>query len=349
MRGAGLLVIAAILAVRATPARADAAAEALFREGRELIKAGDIAGACDRFQRSNAIEAKVGTLLNLGDCREQQGQLADAWSAFSDARSLATVQGDGRADEAGRRAAVLEPKLAWLTIAVETEGRAPELAISRNGAPVAAAVWDRSVPVDPGTHAITAVAPGYKPWSQSITLAIGTRTSIDVPALAIDPDAPKPEVPEPPGRPITPPLPWVGFGLAAGGTSDSDIVGGLRAVAGYPVPHGAVRATVMGLYTQWKDDADVYHETKLYAVGLGFDYFVPWAKGLASAGGLGVGIDITDDNYANGLQVDRWFALRASPIVVRLASPRLELGIHLQYVFPAKVLVGVVGLDWFVR
>jgi hypothetical protein len=342
-------VIAAIVAVRAPVARADAAAEALFREGRELIKAGDVAGACDRFQRSNAIEPKVGTLLNLGDCREQQGHIAEAWSAFSDAKSLATVQGDARADEAGRRAGVLEPKLAWLTIAVTADGRAPELAISRNGEPVATAVWDRAVPVDPGTHAIIAVAPGYKPWSQSITLAIGTRTSIDVPALAIDPDAPRPEIPEPAGPGIQPPLPWIGFGLAAGGTSDSDIVGGLRVVAGYPVPHGAARATLQALYTQWSDDADPYHDFKLYAVGLGFDYFVPWAKGLASAGGLGVGLDILDDNYANGLQVDRWFAFRVSPIVVRIASPKFELGIHLMYVLPAKVVVGVVGFDWFVK
>lgn len=344
-----LVLVATVVGLYSTPTRADAAAEALFREGRDLIKAGDVAGACDRFQRSNELEPKVGTLLNLGDCREQQGQLADAWSAFSDARSLAIVQSDNRADEAGRRAAALEPKLAWLTIRVSTAGRAPALAITNNGASIAAAVWDRAVPVDPGTHQITAGAPGYLPWTQSITLAVGARESVAVPALAIDPDAPVPETPQPVGPAISPPLPWVGFGIAAGGTSDSDIVGGLRAVAGYPVPHGAVRATVMGLYTQWKDDADVYHETKLYAVGLGFDYFVPWAKGLASAGGLGVGLDITDDNYANGLQVDRWFAFRASPIVVRLASPRLELGIHLQYVLPAKVLVGVVGLDWFIK
>ena len=43
-----------------------------------------------------------------------------------------------------------------------------------------------------------------------------------------------------------------------------------------------------------------------------------------------------------------WAALRASPIVVRFGHPNIELGLHFMYVFQAKVVVGVLGADWFV-
>jgi hypothetical protein len=344
-----LVVIAALVAMRATPAHADAAAEALFQEGRDLMAAGDIPGACDRFQRSNELEAKVGTLLNLGNCREQQGKLAEAWSAFSDARSLATVQGDGRAEEAAKRAHALEPKLAWLTITVAAEGRAAELAITRDGAPVLAAVWDRAVPVDPGTHEIAASAPGYKPWTKSLSIALGARDAVAVPALEVDPDATRPELPGVERAAVpNPPLRYFAVGAAFGGTSDTDIVGGVRVIGGYPVPHGAVRATLQYLYTRWHPDDDPYHLVQLHAIGLGLDYLLPWSKGLASAAGLGAGIDIYDDNYA-GTSTDNFFQVRASPLIVRLGSPRLEIGLHAYYAVSQEILTAVVGVDWFVR
>jgi len=339
--------IAMTLAIGAhpAPARADPAAEALFREGRELILAGKISEACDKFQRSEDLEAKVGTLLNLGDCREQEGQLADAWDAFTQAQALATRSGDDRVALATDRAAALEPRLAHLTIKVTAH--VPGLAITRNGRPVAEAVWDTEIPVDPGPNDIAATAPGYKPRATSVELAVGAHGAATVPALEVDPFAARAN--GPPGAEsfvVTPPLARVGFGLAIGGTSDSDIVVGVRVVGGYAVPRGAVRATLQGLWTRENDD-DPYHHIDLYAIGLGFDYLLAWGRGLASALGVGAGIDITDDNY-DGVSRDTWTTVRASPLVIRLASPKLEIGLHLQLVFPAKVVVGVLAVDWFV-
>ena len=70
-------------------AHADAAsAEALFREGRSLIKQGKLDAGCDKLDASEKLESSVGTLLNLGDCREKNAQVASAWGVFLEAERL---------------------------------------------------------------------------------------------------------------------------------------------------------------------------------------------------------------------------------------------------------------------
>ena len=66
----------------------NAAAEALFREGRALIKHGKLAAGCDKLEASEKLESSVGTLLNLGDCRERLGKPATAWAAFRKAEAI---------------------------------------------------------------------------------------------------------------------------------------------------------------------------------------------------------------------------------------------------------------------
>jgi hypothetical protein len=330
------------LVIAARVASADPGAEALFREGRDLLKAGKLEEACDRFARSEAIEPKVGTALNLGDCREHQGLFADAWEAFVAAQSLASRDNDDRRAEAARRAAALEPKLAHLQITAAN--RPPGLAITRNGRPIDVAALDSELPVDPGSYEVVATAPGYKPASAHAQLGVGGHATAALPALDVDPAA----VRAPLGPAIDPPLGKISIGAAFGGTSDSDIVGGVRVVGNYPVPHGAVRATLQVLYTPLgTNDMDPYHHVNLYGTTVGFDYLLPWAKSLASAAGLGVGMDVITDNY-NATTTKTWAAVRASPIVVRFGRPNLEVGLHGMYVVGVKVVVGVLGVDWFV-
>ena len=65
----------------------NAAAEALFREGRTLIKQGNLKAGCDKLEASEKLESSVGTLLTLGDCREKLGKPASAWAAFRKAEA----------------------------------------------------------------------------------------------------------------------------------------------------------------------------------------------------------------------------------------------------------------------
>jgi hypothetical protein len=177
-------------------------AEVLFRDGRDLIKRGKLAAGCDKLAASERLESSIGTLLNLGDCREKLGKLASAWAAFRKAEAMAKRSGsdDKRQAEAARRAAQLEPKLSNLVI--EVPSGVVGLVVHRDGEVVDPAVWNTAMPVDSGTYTITAEAPGFVAWSGPVTVAVGARRQVvTVPNLERVPVAePAAEV-EPPRRP----------------------------------------------------------------------------------------------------------------------------------------------------
>ena len=114
-----------------TPQRADAqstgsqaAAEALFREGRRLMEEGNYDEACPKFEASNRLDVAVGTLLNLGVCWEQGGRLASAWATFLEAAALAARTGSPEREQLARsRAAELESRLIRVRVIVDSPAR----------------------------------------------------------------------------------------------------------------------------------------------------------------------------------------------------------------------------------
>lgn len=206
---AGRNFIAPILLIllSSSPALAQSAeAEVLFRDGRALIKRGQLVPGCDKLAASERLESSVGTLLNLGDCREKQGRVATAWAAFRKAEAMAKRAGndDKRQLEAGKRATALEPRLP--TMVVEVPRRVDGLVVRRDGELVEAAQWSMALPVDPGSYTIIAEAPGYQPWRTTITVAPNARRlAVAVPALERAPVAvlPASSVPAP-VEPATP-------------------------------------------------------------------------------------------------------------------------------------------------
>src|SRR5262245_5891463 len=157
-RPRGRLSIAAIsalcLVVGAGTARAQRSqAEALFDDGNRLMAEGKLSQACDAFDASNRLEPGAGILIRLGECREQNGQLASAWSAFQQA--LARVKDPRKRAFATARAAALEAKVSYLTVSVAPEVNVDGLVIARAGTPIEPAQWNRPLPVDGGSHLIT--------------------------------------------------------------------------------------------------------------------------------------------------------------------------------------------------
>jgi hypothetical protein len=207
-----------ILAITCGTARAEPnpEAEKLFRDGRTLLKDGKLAPACDAFAGSAKLEPSVGTFLNLGDCRARLGQTASAWAAFVEARRLAHRLADARETEANRRTVELEPKLSYLTISVSAPVRGME--IVRGAQTFDATVWGQSVPVDPGTFAITARATGYDSWSTSIAV----KPDGDHPAVVVPPLRLRPipiQIVRAKATPILTPKRDVAIGLAAVGVA----------------------------------------------------------------------------------------------------------------------------------
>lgn len=174
-----------------------AGAEALYGEARALMKQGDFEHACPKFKQSYDLDPGGGTLLNLAECYEKQGKFASAWSTFKEA--LVVAQRDGRTervDYAKKHLAVVEPKLSKITIVVPKDVDEPGLTVTLDGAPLGAAAWGVGMPVDPGTHEVTATAPNKAPFEQRIEIESGSST-FRIPKLA---DAAPAEVRRP--RPV---------------------------------------------------------------------------------------------------------------------------------------------------
>jgi hypothetical protein len=176
--------------------RNPAAAQALYDDARQLVKAGRYAEACPKFKESYRLDPGGGTLLNLADCYEKQGATALAWTTFKEA--LAIAQRDGRNDRiefANQHLATLDARLARLTVHVSDSVRVPGLTISLDGAPLGDAAWGVAMPLDPGTHVIRAEAPGKQPFSTSVDVpSKASQEDVDVPKLA---DASGPPQPTP--------------------------------------------------------------------------------------------------------------------------------------------------------
>jgi hypothetical protein len=219
-RASVLAIVAWLFIANPTPARAQSAeAEVLFREGKRLMKEGKLPEACDKLEASDRLESSVGTLLNLADCREKNKQLVAAWLAFHKAATAAKVGNDAKREaEAKRRANVLEPRLAYLTISVADASRVDGLVLKRNGVAVDPALWNQGVPVDSGDYEVSGEAPGHEAWSTKVHItAESQKVSVEVPrfkqldqltakppvVVVTKPPAPQPEEPEQVAPPST--------------------------------------------------------------------------------------------------------------------------------------------------
>lgn len=159
-------------AASAADASEKAAAEALFDEGVELLKQGELEKACQKLESSQKIDPGVGTLLYLADCYEKRNLTASAWATFREAASTAEARGDDRADIAKERADRLNPRLSRLSIVMEVgeDAKTPGLEIFRDGLSVPKALWGTATPVDPGEHVILVRAPGYEDEEVRVTV-----------------------------------------------------------------------------------------------------------------------------------------------------------------------------------
>lgn len=188
--------LAAILLV-ATPGEADtspedrAAADALFRDGRALVKQGKLAEGCAKLAASHKLDPAAGSLLALGDCYEQNGQTASAWTTFNEAQAFARKLGDApRAQEAERRAGLLDARLSRLTFVLPAGGRPEGLEVRRNEKLVDPSLFGSSIPVDPGPQTISVTAPGKREWRSTVTVEPKPGvTTVPIPELV---DAPAP-------------------------------------------------------------------------------------------------------------------------------------------------------------
>lgn len=155
-----------------------APAQALFEEGRRLMKAEKFDQACDKFRESQRLDPGAGTLLNLAICYEKSGKTASAWATYQEA-VFASEQSNRKdwAKRARSEVEALRPLLSSLTIEVPPSSMVNGLVVERDDVVVAPAEWGTAIPVDPGVHVVKAHAPGHRAQSWTVTVE-GDRQSI---------------------------------------------------------------------------------------------------------------------------------------------------------------------------
>jgi len=163
--------------------RDQAAAEVLFRAALDALDKDDWGAACTKFNASMDLDPAVSTLINVAKCHEHEGKLAIAWAELNRALVL-----NGETVGAKRKAelevyakgliAALEPRLPKLTIVVRNKPAGLE--VTRDGLKISGEVLGEALPIDPGTHEITATAPGYTTDKRTVDVVEGKAVTVEL-------------------------------------------------------------------------------------------------------------------------------------------------------------------------
>lgn len=213
LRGIPLLLFLLALGAPASgqPDAGDSAlAEALFQQGKDLMKKGRYDEACPKLAESHRLDPAGGTLLNLARCHELAGEFASAWARYYDAEVSARRDGvQSRTEVAEKKRAELELRLSQVVLSVPfpVEG----LRVFVDDRIIQEAAWEVALPLDGGRHVVRAEAPGHEPWLLELSLEPEKdRREITIPQLVLITEtaapAPAPASPseEPPPLPIPP-------------------------------------------------------------------------------------------------------------------------------------------------
>jgi hypothetical protein len=158
--------------------------DALFERGNTLMDQGKNEEACPLFARSLELDPSLGTRVNLAICYEKIGKLGSAYRLFREVRDVSHDTGkQKREDEAQQHLAAIRADATFATIRPEDRAQT-DLLIRIDGVIVPVADYD-FYPLDPGTHAVAAVAPKKKPFETSLAVKEprGEKHDLVVPAL----------------------------------------------------------------------------------------------------------------------------------------------------------------------
>lgn len=196
---AALALVLAAAPSFAGPSKQDVAkADRLFKEAKTLMAAGKLAEACPKLEESQSLDPAPGTKFQLAVCYEGTGKPATALAFYNEIAELAKSAGFKDKERFARdRAEALEPKVPRIVIEVGPSSKVSGLAITRDGAAVDEAMFNRPILVDPGQYTIEATAPGKKPFRSTVSVQ-GEGTKVSVPVRLLDAEAfgRRDEVPE---------------------------------------------------------------------------------------------------------------------------------------------------------
>lgn len=227
-----------------------AAARAAASAGVDLMQQGRYAEALDRFQRAESLVHAPTHLLYIARTQVKLGQLVEASETYLKVTREVLAPDAPRAFVEAQSAAAqeekeLEARIPTLLIRVEGAG-ATDATVTLDGMVLPPAMVGLAAPVDPGTHALRAVAKDGTSADAQVKLSSGSRETVVLrlhpaaPALAPAPaTAPVPvaDTSAPSGgetaRPVGGPpagkvLGWVGVGVGVAGLAVATVFVGIN-------------------------------------------------------------------------------------------------------------------------
>ena len=137
--------------------------------------------ALPKLERAQKADPGIGTMFNIAVCQQKLGRLGTAYRVFREVTTLARASGK-KAREDAARAKLEEIKVLAPAYALRPRD-AGDLTVRIDGEPIKKEDWG-FYPVDPGEHAVEAVAPAKKSWSTTVSSpAAGKLEEIAIPAL----------------------------------------------------------------------------------------------------------------------------------------------------------------------
>lgn len=189
-------------------ARAQAPGPADLAAGRQLFvealadeEHGRFADALVKYKRVLVIRDTPNIRYRIGSSLEHMGKIVQALDAFAAAVRVGTASGTTADAEVARAAQVridtLGPKVAHLALRLPTPSPSGvEVTVDGEAAPPPKLA---DLSLDPGTHAVTATAPGSPPFRSSVDLTEGARVELPIvfaaPAEVVAPPSPAPAPP----------------------------------------------------------------------------------------------------------------------------------------------------------
>jgi hypothetical protein len=225
-----------------------ATARALGQEGQQALDAKDYPTAEDRFRRADKMVHAPTLMLGLARALAAEGKFVEAQEGYNRIvrEGLPPNAPDvfkHALDDAKREVEAVAPKVAAVTITVKAAGGSdiPDPQVVLDEHPVNSASLGVRRAVDPGAHVLRASAEGYKPGELKFTVPEGgsfmaplsLEKDLTAPVAAATP-APVPVSTAPGTADTSAPhrssalklVPWIGFGVAAGGL----VLGGVTGI-----------------------------------------------------------------------------------------------------------------------
>jgi hypothetical protein len=183
--GAALLVFALSIGggAHAQSDEQRAAARSLATEGAAAFNEGRYQEAVDLFGRAESLVHAPPHLLFLARAHAKLGQLVKAREAYmkivkETLPANASPAFRNAQSSANDEVALIEPKIASLTVKVEGGQGATDVAVLVNGSPINSVLIGVAQPIDPGQHKVEAGATGLRAPEQSVALADGERKTV---------------------------------------------------------------------------------------------------------------------------------------------------------------------------